>query len=233
MAGNPPKKWISALIMIFLVALCIALIGAISSGWPPDQGIFKKLKFTMEQHLILLVAISGSLGAFIHAATSFTYHFGVRDFEKSWVSWYLMRPFIGAALALTFYFLLRGGLINVNADERVAGQYSAVQDSVVYIHYDTSQKTAAVRSSADSLAGFRRIGMERLPVRKDSLPVNPFGVMGISIMAGLFSRQAIDKLGEIFENVFLKKEKTGKSKPLVEENTSEIPGIENPTDEDR
>ena len=32
--------------------------------------------------------------------------------------------------------------------------------------------------------------------------VNPFGIMAIACMTGMFSRQAIDKLREIFESMF-------------------------------
>ena len=49
-----------------------------------------------------------------------------------------------------------------------------------------------------------------MPQRPDRMPINPFGVTAISILAGLFSRQAVDKLREIFENLFLTKEKVEK-----------------------
>ncbi|HEY6505240.1 MAG TPA: hypothetical protein VIZ28_14795 [Chitinophagaceae bacterium] len=234
MANNPPPKWVTVTMIIFFMALCILLISAMLSGWPPAEGIFfKKLSLTKEQQLILLVAISGALGAFIHVATSFTDYIGSQQFERSWISWYLMRPFIGATLALAFYFLLRGGLVTVNVDSpQIANQYSAAQDSVLYIHYDTAQKIH-IKSSADTLTGFTRIGTERLPVRRDGLPINPFGVTAISILAGLFSRQAVDKLREIFENLFLTKEKVERANPLAEKkNANDVPGSDEITGEE-
>ncbi len=81
-----------------------------------EAEVFRKFNLGSEQQLILLVAIGGAFGAFVHVAISFTDYLGSQQFEKSWISWYLMRPFIGATLALAFYFLLRGGLIQPNPD---------------------------------------------------------------------------------------------------------------------
>ena len=62
-----------------------------------------------------------------------------------------MRPFIGSALAVIVYFVLRGGLI---AGEAGAGN------------------------------------------------VSPYGVAAMAALAGMFSKQATDKLREVFENLF-------------------------------
>lgn len=234
MTSNPPPRWISILIVFFMTALCIALIIFLAAAWPPAEIYFKKFKLTIDQQLMLLVTLSGALGAFIQIAGSFTFHFGRRDFDKAWISWYFIRPFIGAALALGFYFLLRGGLINVNADARIAAQYSASQDTVTYIYIDTAKKGAPIRSIADSLkGGYTRIGVERLPKREDNLPVNPFGVMGISFLVGLFSSQAVRKLAQVFDKAFLNKDGTEKDNNSSEKvKANEVPGSENNTDEE-
>ena len=234
MINNPPPRWISILIVFFMTALCIALIIILAAAWPPAEIYFNNFRLTTDQQLILLVTLSGALGAFIQIAGSFTFHFGRKDFDKAWISWYFIRPFIGAALALGFYFLLRGGLINVNAEPRVAVQYSVTQDTVMYIYMDTARKGAPIRSTADSLTGgYARIGVERLPERKDNLPVNPFGVMGISFLVGLFSSQAVKKLSQVFDKVFLNKDGNEKENNTGEKvKANEVPGSENATDED-
>jgi MYXO-CTERM domain-containing protein len=76
---------------------------------------------------------------------------GNRKFVKSWTWWYLLRPFIGVALALLVYFAIRGGLISGS-------------------------------TGADSLS--------------------PYGIAALAGLAGLFSRQATDKLREVFETMF-------------------------------
>jgi hypothetical protein len=233
MTNNPPRKWVSILMIFFMTALCIGLIVVVAACWPPAKGYFKRFGLSIEQQLIVLVTLGGALGAFIQIAGSFTYHFGRKQFEKSWVSWYFIRPFIGAALALGFYFLLRGGLITVNADGPIASQYSAVQDTVTYIYRDTVKIGSTIRSTAESLAGFNRIGVERLPKREDNVPVNPFGVMGISFLVGLFSSQAVKKLSEIFDKTFLNKEGAEKSNKESENvKANEVPGSESVTDEE-
>lgn len=60
---------------------------------------------------LVLATVTGALGGFIHSANSFAAYVGGRQLLWSWGWWYLLRPFIGAALALGVYFLLRAGLI--------------------------------------------------------------------------------------------------------------------------
>ncbi len=69
-----------------------------------------------EIRLILIVLVAGALGSYIHAATSFIDFVGNRRLLASWVWWYILRPFIGMALALIFYFVIRGGLIFLSAE---------------------------------------------------------------------------------------------------------------------
>jgi hypothetical protein len=71
-----------------------------------------KVKTTAGTSLLLVVAISGALGSTIHTSTSFADFVGNRRLFKSWVTWYLLRPVIGAALAVLIYFALRGGFFS-------------------------------------------------------------------------------------------------------------------------
>ena len=104
-----------------------------------------------ETALLLLVVTSSALGSYIHAATSFATYVGNQRFTMSWTWWYLLRVFIGAALAVLFYFVVRGGLLSAQAE---------------------------------------------------SGAVNPYGVAGLAGLVGLFSKQATDKLREVFESLF-------------------------------
>jgi magnesium-transporting ATPase (P-type) len=113
-------------------------------------GLFH-IKITGELCLILLVILSSCLGSYVHVTTSFVTYVGNRSFKTSWIWWYILRILIGVALALIFYFSLRGGLL-------------------------TSQ-------SSDQF-------------------INPFGIAGISGIVGLFSKQATEKLREVFDTLF-------------------------------
>lgn len=115
--------------------------------------LFGLLKISLkgEACLILLVILASFLGSFVHIASSFVYHVGNDIFTSRWIFWYLLRMFIGTALALIFYFVLRGGLLTTNS----ASEF-----------------------------------------------VNPFGIAGVSGLVGLFSKQATEKLKEVFDTMF-------------------------------
>ena len=102
-----------------------------------------------DSRLILIAALSALLGSFIHSATSFASYLGNYKLLRAWVGWYVLRPVIGMALGIVFYFILRAGLV-------------------------TTESAAAV---------------------------NAFGVAAVSALAGMFSKQATDKLEEIFDGV--------------------------------
>lgn len=74
------------------------------------------LDLWVETRYLLIVAVAGALGSYIHLATSYADFLGNKKFVKSWFWWYLLRPFIGVALALVLYFVMRGGLIPAGAN---------------------------------------------------------------------------------------------------------------------
>ena len=113
-------------------------------------GLFK-VRVSGEACLILLVILSSCLGGFVYIASSFVYHVGNKTFTTHWVFWYVIRLFIGIALALIFYFVLRGGLLTTTGSSQF---------------------------------------------------INPFGIAGVGGLVGLFSKQATEKLKEVFDTVF-------------------------------
>lgn len=104
-----------------------------------------------DARLILLVICTGALGSYVHATTSFVSYVGNRRLLFSWAWWYLLRPFIGMALALIFYFVIRGGLLATSASTE---------------------------------------------------HISPFGIAAVAGLVGMFSKQATDKLRELFDNLF-------------------------------
>jgi hypothetical protein len=110
-----------------------------------------ELNLDPETALLVLVVVASALGSYIHAATSFATYVGNQRLTMSWIWWYLLRIFIGIALAVLFYFAVRGGLLSAQAQ---------------------------------------------------SGALNPYGVAALAAMVGLFSKQATDKLREVFETLF-------------------------------
>ncbi|HVN06815.1 MAG TPA: hypothetical protein VMT86_20495, partial [Bryobacteraceae bacterium] len=60
--------------------------------------------------LIALIALAGALGGLIHGASSFAIFAGNREFKASWTWWYVLKPVMGAAVALVVYLVVRSGL---------------------------------------------------------------------------------------------------------------------------
>jgi len=148
---------------IYLIVLNLALMYVLVGIWPgtmvlgPNDrvsllgGGWLDMAMPPETRYLMIVAVAGALGSYIHLATSFADYVGSRKLVWSWGWWYVLRPFIGMALAVIVYFVVRGGLIT--------GQ-----------------------GGAENLS--------------------PYGVAAIAGMAGMFSKQATDKLREVFENLF-------------------------------
>jgi hypothetical protein len=105
-----------------------------------------------EVQLLLIIVFAGALGTYIHASKSATAFIGNGTMKGSWFWWYISGPFVGMAMSLVFYCVLRGGfLAGTPADEKV---------------------------------------------------VNPFGVLAVGALVGMFADKAALKLGEIFETLF-------------------------------
>ena len=107
---------------VFLTAVSILLMyfvfEVLRSDSPTVSGqisvnLFSELHFgvSSDARIILLVVTVGGLGSYIHIATSFISHLGRGRLDQRYLWWYLIRPTIGASLALIFYFVLRGGLL--------------------------------------------------------------------------------------------------------------------------
>jgi hypothetical protein len=151
---------------LFFVALSIAAMQFLIGVWPGHQGpvvlfwglVSLDIDATADGRLALVAILSGALGAFVHAATSFAVYLGNRQLIRSWAAWYALRPFIGMALALLFYFLIRAGFVVASA-------------------------------TADQSA------------------INPYGIAAIGGLAGMFSKQATDKLEDVFNNLLKPPEK--------------------------
>jgi hypothetical protein len=145
---NKEKKIFRTILLgLYLLIMAGILAYLLIKLWPDSTGKLNELI------IIKLVILSGALGSYVHAATSFATYVGNRSLEMSWTWWYILRPFIGMALALIFYFVIRGGFFTAGADDNLKS-------------------------------------------------VNLFGIAAVAGLVGLFSKQATDKLRELFDNLF-------------------------------
>ena len=145
---------LTVLVLYLIIALLPAPLSGSAGGQTAAAVLFgAKVDVGVETRLLLLVALVGALGASIHMATSFTFFAGKLQLNASWLWWYLLRPFIGAAVAIILYFVVRGVLFATTAESK---------------------------------------------------DVSLFGILAFSGLAGMFSKQAIEWLRQIFDQMFRK-----------------------------
>lgn len=149
---------------LLVFAACIGLIIVVWQ-WPVPAGaddVTLPFLTGVEDPLMLLAALAGALGAFIHLATSLTSYIGNRRLFRSWVAWYVLRPFIGAALGFLGYFVLHAGLLADGGGDAI----------------------------------------------------NRYGVVALAGLFGMFSKQAVDKLREVFDTLMNGSKNDGRSDSL-------------------
>ena len=111
---------------IALMILFVFLLYSFLTLWPSDLdektrgsvvefvrwfGTSNGFNSTIDARLLLLVMVSGAIGSLIHAATSFADFVGNERLSANWIWWYILRPFIGMALAAIFYVTIRAGFL--------------------------------------------------------------------------------------------------------------------------
>lgn len=134
----------------------VPLTGLPATSTARDTAAFlaanQQTRLVLDQgELLLAVMLAGGIGSYLHGVNSFVTYVGNRSFVQSWVPWYVLRPFMGVAMAVVFYVVVRGGVLVMS------GGASAV---------------------------------------------DPYAMMTVAALAGMFSKQASDKLAEVFDTLF-------------------------------
>lgn len=221
-------KTIKTLMILLSLVMALVILTLMVRLWPDGTKVSMcGYALSPEKQLIVLVALGGALGAFVHMTTSLVDYIGAKKLMSQWIPWYLMRPFIGAALAVIFYLLILGGIVNPYANQNTAANNetnteisipeetnalpeenadsivtdSLVSDSAAMVMTDTP--LTHEEHKTEILANEE----EKIPQQGQMPPVNPYGILAIACMSGMFSKHAIDKLKEVFEGLFRLKEK--------------------------
>jgi hypothetical protein len=116
------------LITAYLILAAVFLLYGVVQFWPlpaPATGaaptssavafLFWTLSISDEVRLLFIVAMAGALGSLVHALRSLYWYVGNRELVFSWLAMYILLPFVGASLALVFYFVIRGGFFSPEA----------------------------------------------------------------------------------------------------------------------
>jgi hypothetical protein len=100
-----------------LVLLLAAFVPLMQAGTALDANAPARLSFmglsgtvTKPGVFVMVSLIGGALGGALHGIASLTAHVAAGDFGPQWTMWYLANPFVGAALATVFLFVLQAGL---------------------------------------------------------------------------------------------------------------------------
>jgi hypothetical protein len=109
-----------------------------------------------EVRLLVLSILFGILGASAHSVASLSSWIGTRKAEGDWGMWYLVRPPVGAALAVITYLIIRAGLIQgAGINDFGVGAVSAL------VGLMTVQMTNKLRDIFDSLFGITKANADR------------------------------------------------------------------------
>ena len=113
--SHVPMKYI-ILISIYLLLVFFVLLKYIIQFWPSSYQVNGMDIAVNEKNFIILIALAGALGGLVHSIRSFYWYVGNRALVWSWVLQYFMLPFVGSAMGIVFYLVIRGGLFSSNSD---------------------------------------------------------------------------------------------------------------------
>jgi len=85
---------------VYLILLSILLVIAMVQSWA--------FSISDEAHLLLIVVLAGALGGQVRSLRSFAWYVGNKELKRSWLTQYILTPFVGAILAIVSYFIIRG-----------------------------------------------------------------------------------------------------------------------------
>ncbi len=162
-ASNASIVLLAALFMVGTVATLWCLYRI----WPTSN------EQPSEAIILITIILMGALGGLLHAGASLVIYVGNRQLRRSWVIYYLLMPFEGAALAPIVYLLLRVGVLGTGGK------------------------------------------VEHL---------NTFGLYAFAGLTGLFSKQAIEMLRDVFAVIFKKVQ----AKDSAQEKQSQTVGTQQP-----
>jgi len=113
-----PARWKILLLGLYHVLWAVICGYMIYNNWPE----LDKLDTFKIQDILYLVMLAGATGSFIHSAGSFINFVGNEQLRITWFWWYLLRPFLGMAVAVVFFILFRSGFLeDIKAGENPYG----------------------------------------------------------------------------------------------------------------
>ncbi len=127
--------------------------------------IIWSMSISTEIRLLITVAIAGMLGSLVHAFRSLYWYIGNRNLIRSWIPKYLLLPFVGATLGLSFYLIIRGGFFSAGANVDQTNPYGFIALGVL-IGMFSEQAILKLKEIAETLFSKPQPGSDSTPDTK-------------------------------------------------------------------
>lgn len=124
-----------------------------------------------EVRLLWIVILAGALGSLIHAMRSVYWYVGNRNLVRSWLAKYFVMPFTGSALAVMFYFVIRGGFFSPQSDFSQTSPFGFAALSAM-VGLFSEQAVLKLKQVAETILSKPEFGADPTPPKKVA-PPNP------------------------------------------------------------
>lgn len=122
-----------------------------------------------EVRLLWIVILAGALGSLIHAMRSVYWYVGNRNLVRSWLAKYFVMPFTGSALAVMFYFVIRGGFFSPQSDFSQTSPFGFAALSAM-VGLFSEQAVLKLKQVAETILSRPETGADRTPAPKAPPP---------------------------------------------------------------
>lgn len=111
------------LVLLYVLTAIWPAAAANASGnqslthWPTNETVrvfMGSHTFSGEVTILLIVMLMGALGALVYTSSALVTRVANKNFDSQWTLWYLVHPPLGSSLAVIFYMIARGGLVNLS-----------------------------------------------------------------------------------------------------------------------
>jgi len=126
----------------------------------------KEFEVWDEVRLLWIVILAGALGSLIHAMRSVYWYVGNRNLVRSWLAKYFVMPFTGSALAVMFYFVIRGGFFSPQSDFSQTSPFGFAALSAM-VGLFSEQAVLKLKQVAETILSKPESGADPTPPKKD------------------------------------------------------------------
>ncbi|MGD0339947.1 MAG: hypothetical protein ABSB78_14295 [Bacteroidota bacterium] len=138
---------------------------AAAGGVPAMTYLYWNMTIPGEIRLFITVGLAGTLGSLVHALRSLYWYIGNRALVRSWIPKYVLMPFVGATLAIAFYFVIRGGFFSAGTNVNQTNPYGFTALGVL-IGMFTEQAILKLKEVAETMLAKPHPGADAKPEGK-------------------------------------------------------------------